>query len=73
MFMFVRQRGCATSSFFQSPHLSGQIGQFLSSNELGKLNWAYSSSFRRFFDPVKTVHTVNNVKVPIIVESALLY
>ena len=40
MFTFVRQRGCAMSSFFQSPHLGGQIDQFLSSNELDKLDWA---------------------------------
>ena len=40
MFTFVQQRGCTTSSFFQSPHLGGQIGQFVSSNELGKINWA---------------------------------
>ena len=26
--------------FFRSPHLGGQIGQFLSLNELWKIDWA---------------------------------
>ena len=36
--MFIWKRGCAITSFFQSPHLSGQNSPLLSLNNLLKTN-----------------------------------